>query len=172
MIRFKITNLKDREAGLTIVELLIVIAVVVFLGYIVIANYSAIQSKQRNATRQSDLKVLQQQIETYFSKNGYYPNLNDINDASWRTKNMKQLNNDDLVDPLSKCNPNNNSCLGGLDNGVKKQYEYYATESDGKTSCNGKVGGNADQDCAQYRLLATYEGKVNGAKTEVLQNRD
>jgi hypothetical protein len=85
---------------------------------------------------------------------------------------MPKLDNSKLVDPSSKCNPSATACLGGQDRGVKKQYEYYVTESDGTTSCNGKVGGSSDQNCAQYKLIASYEGNVNGSKTYELQNLD
>jgi type II secretory pathway pseudopilin PulG len=167
-------GLNKREEGMTIIELAVVIVVLIILGYIVFSNYSALLSKQRNHTRQDDLKAVQLQIETYFSKYGYYPNLNDLNSPSWREKNMKNLIASNLVDPLSNCNPDKSACLGGQDKGVVKIYEYYATRSDGSTSCNGKLsdGGDADQDCAKYKLIATYEGSVNGSKTGVLENRE
>lgn len=166
------TNLSKNQKGFTVVELVIVIIVIVGLGYLVVSNYSAIQAKQRDATRQNDLKAMQQQIEAYFSQNGFYPNLNDLNSPSWRATNMKKLNSSDLVDPSSKCNPSTSPCLGGNPDPVKKQYEYYATQSDGTTSCNGKVGGNSDQECADYKLIAAYEGVVNGVRSEVLPNRN
>jgi type II secretory pathway pseudopilin PulG len=167
-------SLKEREHGFTIVELLIVIVVLIGLGYLVLSNASAIRQKQRNQTRQNDLKAMQLQIETYYSKYGYYPNLNNLNSQKWRASNMKDLDSSDLVDPLSKCKPDTASCLGGQNKAVPKQYEYYATQSDGTTSCNGKLsdGSDADQDCAKYKLITLYEGKVNGSKIGILENRD
>jgi type II secretory pathway pseudopilin PulG len=167
-------SLKKTDEGFTIIELCIVIVVLIILGVIVFSNYSAILSKQRNQTRQNDLKAMQLQIETYYSKNGYYPNLSDLNSPTWREKNMKDLVADDLVDPLSNCNPTKSACLGGQDKAVAKQYEYYATQSDGTTSCDGnlKTGGSADKDCAKYKLITSYEGSVNGSKIGILQNRD
>jgi type II secretory pathway pseudopilin PulG len=167
-------SLKKQEQGFTIVELIIVIVVVIGLGYLLVSNYSAIKSKQRNQTRQNDLKALQLQIETYYSKTGYYPSLDNLNSAKWRATNMKDLSSSDLVDPLSKCDPDTSSCLGGQDKAVPHQYEYYVTQSDGTTSCNGKLadGSDADQDCAKYKLITAYEGKVNGSKIGILENRD
>jgi type II secretory pathway pseudopilin PulG len=162
------------EDGFTVPELVIVILVLLGLGYIVVSNYSAIMAKQRNQTRQNDLKAMQLQIETYYSKYGNYPNLNDLNSASWRAKNMKDLVASDMVDPLSKCNPDTSACLGGQDKSVSKQYEYFATQADGSTSCNGTLadGKDADENCAKYKLITTYEGNVNGTKVGILQNRD
>jgi hypothetical protein len=85
---------------------------------------------------------------------------------------MPDLVASDLVDPSSKCNPSKSACLGGMSYAVPKQYEYYATQSDGTTSCNGKVGGTADQECAGYKLIAHYEGTVNGSRSEVLPGRN
>lgn len=165
-------NIKVNHKGFTIIELVIIIAVIIVLGALVVKNYASIQARARNTTRQSDLKVLQQKIESFYSNNGYFPNLNDLNSAAWRTKNMPTLSDGSLTDPLSQCNPSTSPCLGGQDKGVKKQYEYYVTASDGTTSCNGKVGSKADQSCAQYKLIATYEGNLNGSRYDILQNLD
>jgi hypothetical protein len=85
---------------------------------------------------------------------------------------MKNLSSSDLVDPSSSCNPASQSCLGGSPKGVAKQFEYYATQSDGVTSCDGKLNGGADQNCAQYTLTATYEGSVNNSQYDVFKNLD
>src|ERR1035438_7785867 len=130
---------KNKSEGFTIIELLIVIVVVGILGLLVVTTYSGIQAKSRNAARQKELKDLQSQIEAYYSQNGYYPNLTDMNSPSWRSSNMKNLSNGDLVDPSSNCDPSKASCLGGNQNSVAKQFEYYATQSDGVTGCDGKL---------------------------------
>jgi len=163
---------KNKSEGFTIIELLIVIVVIGILGLLVVTTYSGIQAKSRNASRQKELKDLQSQIEAFYSQNGYYPNLTDMNSPSWRATNMKNLNDSDLVDPSSNCDPAKQSCLGGDQNGVAKQFEYYATQSDGVTNCNGKLNSGADQNCAQYTLTATYEGSVNNSQTFVLKNLD
>ncbi|HUA13168.1 MAG TPA: type II secretion system protein [Candidatus Sulfotelmatobacter sp.] len=165
-------KLRDRESGFTIVELLIVLVVIGILTLLVVSTYSGIQAKSRNTTRQHRLENLQSQIEAFYSQNGYYPNLTDLNSPSWRTTNMKNLNQVNLVDPSSNCDPSKQSCLGGSPSGIPKQFQYYATQSDGVTSCNGKLNGGADQNCAQYTLTATYEGTVNGSKYDVLKNLD
>jgi len=166
------TRLNKKDNGFTIIELLIVIVVIGILALLVVTTYSGIQAKSRNAKRQTELKDLQSQIEAYYSQNGFYPNLTDMNSPSWRAANMKNLSSSDLVDPLSSCDPQKDSCLGGSQNGVAKQFEYYATQSDGVTGCNGKLNSQADQNCAQYTLTATYEGSVNNSKYDVLKNLD
>src|SRR5580698_1149765 len=104
-------SLKRKDQGFTIVELLIVIVVIGILALLVITTYSGIQAKARNAKRQSDIASLQTQLEAFFSQNGYYPSLTDMNSATWRATNMKSLDPESLVDPSSSCNPASASCL-------------------------------------------------------------
>src|SRR5260370_41348709 len=92
-------SLKKRNQGFTIVELLIVIVVIGILALLVITTYSGIQAKARNAKRSTDIASLQTQLEAFFSQNGYYPSLTDMNTASWRTTNMKSLDQNALIDP-------------------------------------------------------------------------
>jgi Tfp pilus assembly protein PilE len=160
-----------KQNGFTIIELVIISAVIVILAALVLKTYASIQVRYRNTTRQNNLKTLQQTIESFYSNNGYFPNLTDLNSPSWRTKNMPSLDASDLVDPLSQCNPATTACLGGKDGPVKKQYEYYATQSDG-APCNGTLGSKADQTCAQYKLFAKFEGVYNGQRYYELQNLD
>jgi prepilin-type N-terminal cleavage/methylation domain-containing protein len=164
-------SLKKRDQGFTIIELLVVIVVIAILALIVITTYSGIQSKARDVTRQSDLKTLQSQIETFYSANGYYPNLTDLNSSTWRAAHMKTLSADNLVDPSSSCNPSTSSCLvGTVPTRSEHAYGYVATASDGVTSCNGAIGSGADQNCAEYKLYTNLENNVNGSTQDVLQS--
>jgi Tfp pilus assembly protein PilE len=164
-------TIRKRNDGFTIIELVIILLVIIVLAALVFKNYDSIQARSRNTARQNDLKVLQQKIESFYSNNGYFPNLTDLNSSSWRAKNMPGLDNGTLVDPLSACDPSTSACLGGSDKAMPKQYEYFATKSDG-SSCDGKLGSNADQNCAQYQLIASYEGNFNGVRVDKLQNLD
>jgi prepilin-type N-terminal cleavage/methylation domain-containing protein len=157
-------SLKKRNQGFTIVELLIVIVVIGILALLVITTYSGIQQKARNSKRQNDVKSIQTQLEAFFSQNGYYPSLTDMNSQTWLDDNMKSLDQKALIDPSS---PTQSKTLDGSANGKAKQYSYHVTQSDGTTSCE-----DDDTTCAQYTLTATYEGTVNGASTFVAKNLD
>jgi prepilin-type N-terminal cleavage/methylation domain-containing protein len=153
-------SLKKRNEGFTIVELLIVIVVIGILALLVITTYSGIQQKARNSKRQTDIQSLQTQMEAFYSQNGYYPSLGDMNSSSWRGTNMKSLDEGALTDPS---NPNSSTLVASP---AAKSYAYAVTDSSG-ASCEA-----ADTNCAKYTLTATYEGEVNGKTVYTKSNLD
>lgn len=160
MISLKKRNLNSK--GFTIVELLIVIVVIGILALLVITTYSGIQAKARNSKRQTDIQSIQTQLEAFFSQNGYYPSLTNLNDSTWLNTNMKSLDQNALIDPS---NPTNSKTLAGTP--TAKQYSYKVTQSDGTTSCESD-----DTTCAKYTLTAEYEGTVNGQTEYQKSNLD
>lgn len=161
MISLKKRNLNSK--GFTIVELLIVIVVIGILALLVITTYSGIQAKARNSQRQTDIQSLQTQLEAYFSQNGYYPSLANMNSSSWLSTNMKSLDQEALADPSAA---NGSKTLVNSDD-PSKAYGYVVTTSDG-AACGTPDATN----CAQYTLTAKYEGTVNGQDTYVKKNLD
>jgi prepilin-type N-terminal cleavage/methylation domain-containing protein len=154
-------SLKKRDQGFTIVELLIVIVVIGILALLVITTYSGIQQKARNSKRQTDIQSLQTQMEAYYSQNGHYPSLGNMNTASWRQTNMKSLDPGALTDPS---NPTQSATLVAAP--VAKSYAYAVTDTNG-ASCEADA-----TNCAQYTLTATYEGTVQGQTSYVKNNLD
>ncbi len=154
-------SLKKNNKGFTIVELLIVIVVIGILALLVITTYAGIQAKARNSKRQTDVASLQTQMEAFFSQNGYYPSLTDMNGAAWQAANMKSLDKNALIDPS---NPTQSTTL--LAAPAAKSYSYAVTDSAG-ASCEA-----TDTNCAKYTLTATFEGSVNGQATVTKSNLD
>jgi len=158
-------SLKKRNQGFTIVELLIVIVVIGILALLVITTYSGIQAKARNSKRQTDIQSIQTQLEAFFSQNGYYPSLGNMQGTAaggWVTTNMKSLDLNALIDPSNATQSNQLASAPAA-----KVYSYQVTQSDGTTSCESD-----DTTCAKYTLTATYEGTVNGQSTYVKSNLD
>lgn len=156
-------KLTKKQNGFTVIELVIVIVVVGLLAAIVISTYSGIRTKERNSTRQKDIQTLQTRLEAFYSQNGYYPSLKDINSTSWRTKNMPNLNPSDMIDPSSSTSTSNAKLANKPGPDV---FSYQVTDSNGNP-CEIK-----DTNCAKYTLTATFEGTVDGRKTYVKQNLD
>lgn len=59
--------------GFSLMEILVVIAIVGILTSILVVNYNQARQSSRDKIRQSDLKALQLAIELYRSQNGTYP---------------------------------------------------------------------------------------------------
>ncbi|MEI6755678.1 MAG: prepilin-type N-terminal cleavage/methylation domain-containing protein [bacterium] len=140
-----------KNKGFTIVELLIVIVVIGILATLVITAYSGIQQKARNSKRQTDLSALQTHLEAFYNDNGYYPSLTDMNNQNF-INNLKGLDQTALIDPS---NPSQSKTL--VQYPVAKSYAYTVTDSN-SVPCEAN-----HEDCAKYKLTATYEGTVNGA---------
>ena len=63
---------KQKQAGFTIVELLIVIVVIGILAAITIVAYNGIQQRGRDAQRKSDIAQIAKAMKLYAVDNGHY----------------------------------------------------------------------------------------------------
>lgn len=61
------------KSGFTLLELLVVIAIIAILIALGTISYSTAQKKSRDAKRHSDLKEIQNALETYHAVEGEYP---------------------------------------------------------------------------------------------------
>ena len=67
--RFRIQGKK----GFTLIEILIVVAIIGILASVVLVGLGPVQKQGRDARRVSDLRQAQNGLELYFNKNGRYP---------------------------------------------------------------------------------------------------
>ena len=66
-------NLRKREQGFTIVELLIVIVVIGILAALVIVQFTNIQARARDTERKSDMRAIQSKLAEFYAINNRYP---------------------------------------------------------------------------------------------------
>ncbi len=64
----------NKEKGFTLVELLIVIAIIGILAAIAIPQYSKYRQRAFNSAALSDLRNFKTSMETYYADNQEYPN--------------------------------------------------------------------------------------------------
>lgn len=69
----KIKNLRNRERGFTIVELLIVIIIIAILATIVIVAYNGISNRAKTTKAQSAAQTVIKKAEAYNAELGSYP---------------------------------------------------------------------------------------------------
>lgn len=68
-----LNNIKTKNSGFTIVELLIVIVVIAILAAITIVAYNGIQNSAKNSTAKETANQIRTKVEAYNAKVGNYP---------------------------------------------------------------------------------------------------
>ena len=63
----------ETKRGFTLIEILVVIAVIGILASLILVGLSSVQKRGRDARRIADLREAQHALELYFTKNGKYP---------------------------------------------------------------------------------------------------
>ena len=138
-------SLKRKQSGFTIVELLIVIVVIGILAALVVTTFAGIQRKARNTERETDIKAIHGQLEAFFAQENRYPTLDELNDATFRTNNLKGLDAQAFQDPKG-----NSTTVAGAPSATQYGYD---TSPDNCTA-DGSGAGN----CSGYTLTANLEG--------------
>ncbi len=62
-----------KQSGFTIIELLIVIAIIGILATLVLTNFQGAQAKGRDTVRKNDINSVYQKLEEFYNENGGYP---------------------------------------------------------------------------------------------------
>ncbi len=136
-----------KQKGFTLVELLIVIIIIGILATLVIVTFSGVQAKARDSKRQTDIGALDSHIEAYYAQNGWYPTLAQLQDATWRSNNMKGL------DPAALTAPN--GTIVDSNAATTTKYSYVPTHDDG-TACSATGTAN-DTVCTHFTVSALLE---------------
>ncbi len=69
--------------GFTLIEMLIVVAIIGILASVVVIGIGPAQQRARDSRRASDLKQIQTALELYYNKNGAYPTGGTDGEMSW-----------------------------------------------------------------------------------------
>lgn len=105
--------------GFTIVELLIVIAVIGILASITVVAYNGVQAKSKQAKIRADLSSIEEMIEVYAARNGNYPITHPQLNLDWWTPTARTDANcpvgtkdEDWVPDIEMALPQSNGEIG------------------------------------------------------------
>lgn len=82
--------------GFTLIEMLVVVAIISILAGIVLTGVTGFQANARDTRRISDLAQVRNYLEIYFNKHGHYPG--DVDGAITTTANSWESMTDALAD--------------------------------------------------------------------------
>ncbi len=75
--------MRTNQKGFTLIEILIVVAIIAILASVVLVGLGPTQQKGRDARRLSDLREVQNALELYYNQNGQYPTVSGTGSAAW-----------------------------------------------------------------------------------------
>lgn len=117
--------------GFTVVELLIIIAIISLLALIGIVSYRGIQERARAVRQQENLQHIENLVEIYHHRNGEYPKTTDRPEANWTTIDVRTDDNcyngssqADWIPNITEQLPQSDPIYGYGVNGVVGCYLY------------------------------------------------
>jgi len=148
-------SLKSAQKGFTIIELLIVIAIIGILAGLVLNNFQGAQAKARDTQRRTDINNIHAKLEEFYNENGNYP-------ATFDATTLPGIDTGSLSDP-----DENTIARSAVTATTKPATSYTATKPVAPSpeqytyagySCSGTT---ATDTCAKYVMYGWLE-KVTG----------
>lgn len=116
--------MRNRQSGFTIVELVVVLAILAFAGVLFMIQKSDVDARGKDASRKQDMNAIYYYLEgVYYPAHQGYPDKLDINQ-------LQGLDPDSLRDPdnrmVGELNGNYKYEPGGCQNGLCRTYKLTA----------------------------------------------
>ncbi|TAL15071.1 prepilin-type N-terminal cleavage/methylation domain-containing protein [Patescibacteria group bacterium] len=153
--------------GFTIVELLVVVAVIGILATITLIGFNRYQADSRDSQRSSEATVIAEALEKYYDKNGEYPSCNTMKDIG--TNVAATLGN---IDPKVLLTPQaasdqTNSIDFCSDITTSTPTDSFAYVGDGSSTCSTGTGSTSS--CLQFKL--EYKQESTGTIQSITSRR-
>ena len=141
---------KFKNKGFTIVELIVVIAIIAILATIIITSVNQFQAKARDAKRIADMSQVMKALEIYRSENSQYPDTDNDDCGGWDVGNRDYLFLNGRLPNIMPTPPRDPTATGNCSG-----YFYYRYPA-GYANCDASKG-------AFYVLAISNLETVNGA---------
>jgi len=133
-----------QNKGFTLIEMLIVIAIIAILSAVVLTGVSGFQASARDTARIGDLKNIQDYLELYYNKCGFFPGTFSSGSCVSGTPNQSWS---DLANTMSAA-------------GVTNQFPSDPLSASGKSFCYG-VNSSGGQDYVLGAVLESSNSALN-----------
>lgn len=151
------------RSGFTIVEIIVVIAVIGILMTIGVVSYSGMQTRARDTDRVADIDSMAAALESYYERLGKYPDQATWQDAAFISDTL-QLREPALRAPSDSTSGSPLYSFGWRTSVTTAQYGYQAYQSTG-TACT-----TAAQTCTRFTLYYNLERSGNQTRLSKFGN--
>jgi type IV pilus assembly protein PilE len=156
--------MKRTTGGFTIIEILVVVAVIGILATISLVGFNRYQTSARDSQRSSRATILAEALEKYYDKNGEYPSCPSLTGSAETvsTSVLPGLDSKTLVTPRATSGTTNSIKCEDLSN--MTQPDLFAYVGDGSDTCtNGSS-------CLQFTLK--YKEESSGLIIPITSRRN
>lgn len=156
--------MKKTTSAFTIVELVVVITVIAILTAIITLGFLQQQAKSRDSERLAAAKVITEDLEKYYDKNGEYPPCTAMTDTATNVSNntLWGIDKTILVAPQDTTGTTNSIQCNDMTSA--SQPDFYAYVGDGSTNC--QTGNSCLSFSLKYKIESTGQiGVINSRRS-------
>ena len=155
----------NRMLGFTLIELIVVIAVIGILATITVVGFGRYQGDTRDARRSSSASVIVEALEKYYDLNGEYPSCSAMTSANVITNTLQGVNSGSIIAPQAASNSTNSiQCTGSGNVLTINGVDFFEYQGDGSAACNSTGS------CLNYTLK--YKNEASGQIKTIASRRN
>lgn len=151
------------QAGFTIVELVVVIAIIAILSGVSVVTYQTLRADARDGTRSSNAAIISEALEKFYEKNGAYPSVVSIVNSQPANTGAAiaaklGIPEDSLLMPKMPSSTTNGIASGTTP--TSNYLMYQGASASDNASCQGSSVGGCERYTLRYREEASGTTKV------------